>query len=109
MSRSPSNNEKSLILQGWSINSQFRCSLLSGCSFREISLNELATRAEVNPDKVNRFVFHMEDGILTFNEMTRLAKVTGLDSIRIEVWPEDLHSPSPPPDQLDKEDLRPIA
>lgn len=99
--RVPGRDERVMQFTGWRINSEFRSSLLDGCSFHNVSLAKAAKRAEVDFERLNRFM-KGEDGLLEYIEMQRLIKAVSphISFITISVGLENLACNEPEPDEM---------
>lgn len=107
----PGTDERRLQFEGWRINSAFRISLLSGCSYSSTSLAEAAKVADVDFEKLKRFM-DGQDGTLGYTEMEHLIKAVTPAIQRIMVVTEienlDCNGPGPDdiPDDLKQHDKR---
>jgi hypothetical protein len=99
--RVPDHDERVLYFDGYRINSSFRVSLLDACGVNDLSLAKVAKRAEVDFDRLRRFM-KGEDGLLEYVEMERLIKAASptISLILIAVGTENLACNAPGPDEL---------
>jgi hypothetical protein len=99
--RVPEHDERVLYFDGYRINASFRVSLLDACGVNDISLAKVAKLAEVDFDKLKRFM-DGEDGLLEYIEMELLIKAAspGISFIMISVGTENLACNAPEPDKL---------